>query len=66
MIDAFGGAQPGQLLVLALETRQLQGFEIMGEKDLGCLGVHAASPASGDRRRIYAFAEVFSTVARGR
>ena len=55
-----------QLLVLPLEGRQLQGLEIMGEQDLWCFGAHAASPASDDRRRMYAFAEVFSTVALGR
>jgi hypothetical protein len=66
MINTFDGAEPSQLLVLALEGRQLQGFEIMGEQDVGCFGAHAASPASGDRRRMYAFAEVFSTVALGR
>jgi hypothetical protein len=52
MIDAFGGALPGQLLVLAQEGRQLQRLEMMGEQDLGCFGAHAASPASDDSRRM--------------
>ena len=30
MSDAFGGAQPGQFLILALEGRQLEGLEVMG------------------------------------
>src|SRR3546814_7880586 len=46
MIDALGGALPGQLLVLALEGRQLQGFEIVGKQELGGLGAHAASSPS--------------------
>ncbi|WP_238147344.1 hypothetical protein [Rhizorhabdus dicambivorans] len=66
MIDVLGCAESGQLLVLALEGRQLEGLEIVGEQDVRCFGAHAASPASDDRRRIYAFAEVFSTVALGR
>ena len=34
MIGDLGGTQPSQLLVFALETRQLEGFEIVGKQDL--------------------------------
>jgi len=39
---------------------------LSSEKDLWYFGAHAASPASDDRRSMYAFADVFSTVALGR
>ena len=65
MVDAFDGAQPGQLLILALEGRQLEGFEIMGKQDLRDFGVHAASSPCAQSSRIYAFADVVSTVALG-
>jgi hypothetical protein len=43
MVEAFGRALAGQLLVFPQERRQLQRLEVMGEQDLG--GVrHAASP----------------------
>src|SRR5690606_2582751 len=70
MVHAFGRASPGQLLVLALEGRQLEGLEVMGKQNrrgiVRRVGAHAASPASDDRRRMYAFADVVSTVALGR
>src|SRR3546814_19226387 len=43
MIDALGGASPGQLPVRALEGRQLQGFETVGTRYLEGLGEQAAS-----------------------
>ena len=43
MVQALGGALPGELLVFPQEGRQLQRLEVMGEQDLGGVG-HAASP----------------------
>ena len=34
MVDAFGGALAGDLVVLAQERRQLQRLEVMGEQNL--------------------------------
>ena len=43
VVEAFGRALAGQLLVFPQEGRQLQRLEVMGEQDLG--GVrHAAFP----------------------
>ena len=44
MVDALGGALPGDLVVLAQERRQLQRLQMVGEQDLRCVG-HAATPA---------------------
>ena len=38
VIGAFGGALPGQLVVLAQEGRQLQGLEVMGQQHLRRIG----------------------------
>ena len=45
MVDALGGALPGELVVLAQEGRQLERLEVMGEQDLGRVA-HAAAPVS--------------------
>ena len=45
MVDALGGALPGELVVLAQEGRQLQRLEVMGEQKLGRVG-HDATPVS--------------------
>ena len=66
VVDALGGAKPGQFLILPLEGRQLQALEVVGKQDIRCFGAHAASPFPDDRRPIYAFADVVSTVALGR
>jgi hypothetical protein len=52
MIDAFGGALPGQLLMLAQEGRQLQRLEMVGEQDLGASVLMPLPPASDDSRRM--------------
>ena len=62
MVDALGGALPGELVVLAQEGRQLERLEVMGEQKLGRVA-HDAAPAS---RSMYALAEVVATVALGR
>ena len=41
MVDAVGGALPGELVVLAQEGRQLERLEVMGEQKLGRVGHHA-------------------------
>jgi hypothetical protein len=43
MVQAFGRALAGELLVFPQECGQLQRLEVMGEQDLGGVG-HAASP----------------------
>ena len=45
MVDALGGALPGELVVLAQEGRQLERLEVMGEQKLGRVG-HDATPVS--------------------
>ena len=45
MIDALGGALPGELVILAQEGRQLQRLQVMGEQKLGRVG-HDATPVS--------------------
>ena len=35
MVDALGGALPGELVILAQEGRQLERLEVMGEQKLG-------------------------------
>ena len=62
MVDALGGALPGELVVLAQEGRQLQRLEVMGEQELGRVG-HDAAPVSRPR---YVLAEVVATWACGR
>ena len=62
VIDAFRGALPGDLVVLAQEGRQLQRLEVVGEQHLRCVG-HAPSP---DSRLMYDLADVVATRARGR
>ena len=62
VIDAFRGALPGDLVVLAQEGRQLQRLEVVGEQHLRCVG-HAPSP---DSRLMYDLADVIATRARGR
>src|SRR6516162_323807 len=43
VIDAFGGALPGQLVILTQEGRQLEGLEVMGEQQLRSIA-HSAAP----------------------
>ena len=62
VINAFRGALPGDLVVLAQEGRQLQRLEVVGEQHLRCVG-HAPSP---DSRLMYDLADVIATRARGR
>ena len=62
VIDAFRGALPGDLVVLAQEGRPLQRLEVVGEQHLRCVG-HAPSP---DSRLMYDLADVIATRARGR
>ena len=45
MVDALGGALPGELVILAQEGRQLERLEVMGEQKLGRVG-HDATPVS--------------------
>ena len=45
MIDALGGALPGELVVLAQEGRQLERLEVVGEQKLGGV-THDATPLS--------------------
>ena len=45
MVDALGGALPGELVVLAQEGRQLERLEVMGEQKLRRVG-HDAAPVS--------------------
>ncbi len=62
MIDALGGALPGDLVVLPQERRQLQHLEVVVQQHLRCVG-HARSP---DSRLMYDLADVAATRARGR
>ena len=48
MIDALGGALPGELVVLAQEGRQLERLQVMSEQKLGRIG-HDAAPVSRSR-----------------
>ena len=48
MVDALGGALPGELVVFAQEGRQLERLEVMGEQKLGRVG-HDAAPVSRSR-----------------
>ena len=43
VVQAFGRALTGQLLIFPQEGRQLERLEVVGEQDLGGVG-HAASP----------------------
>ena len=45
VIDAFRGALPGELVVLALERRQLERFEVMLQQHLRGVG-HVPAPDS--------------------
>ena len=45
MVDALGGALPGELVILAQERRQLEHFQVMAEQKLGRVG-HDATPVS--------------------
>ena len=45
MVDALGGALPGELVMLAQKGRQLERLEVMGEQKLGRVG-HDATPLS--------------------
>ena len=62
VVDAFGGALPGKLVVLAQEGRQLECLQMMGEQELGRVG-HETTPLS---RSMYDLAEVVATLTRGR
>src|SRR6202040_1167445 len=42
MIEALGGALPGELVVLAQERRQLERLQVMSEQKLGRIGHDAA------------------------
>ena len=48
MVDALGGALPGELVVLAQERRQPECFEVMSEQQLGRV-VHDGAPARRPR-----------------
>jgi hypothetical protein len=62
MVDAFSRTQPGDLVVLPQERRQLQRLQMVGEQDLRCVG-HAVTPAN---RSMYDRADVVATVALGK
>jgi hypothetical protein len=62
MLDALGGALPGELVVLAQERRQLEDLQVMSEQKLGRVG-HDVTPVS---RSMYVLAEVRATLAFGR
>jgi hypothetical protein len=62
MIEALGGALPGELVVLAQERRQFERFQVMGKQKLRRIG-HDAAPVS---RPKYVFADVIATWACGR
>ena len=47
MVLPFAGALPGELVILAQERGQLQGLEMVGQKDPGSVG-HAALPGIRD------------------
>ncbi len=57
MIEALGGALPGELVVLAQERRQLERLQVMSTQKLGCIG-HDAAPVSRPR---YVLASVIAT-----
>ncbi len=48
MVDALGGALPGELVILTQEGRQLERLQVMGEQKLGRVG-HDATPVSRAR-----------------
>ena len=62
MIEAFDGALPSELVVLAQERRQLERLQVMSEQKLGRIG-HDAAPVSRPR---YVLADVIATRACGR
>src|SRR3979490_2736228 len=62
VIEALGGALPGELVVLAQERRQLARPQVMREQKLGRIG-HDATPVSRPR---YVLADVIATWACGR
>ena len=62
IVDAFGGALAGDLVVLAQEGRQLQRLEVVGQQNLRRVA-HDAAPA---RSSMYERADVVATVAFGR
>ena len=45
VVDALGGALPGELVILAQESRQLERLQMMGEQKLRRVG-HDAAPVS--------------------
>ena len=51
MIDAFSGTLPGEFVMLSQARRQLEGLEMVSEKNLRCLIAHAASCLSQSRLR---------------
>jgi len=57
VIEALGGALPGELVVLAQERRQLERLQVMSKQKLGCIG-HDAAPVSRPR---YVLACVIAT-----
>jgi hypothetical protein len=62
MIEALGGALPGELVVLAQERRQLERLEVMSEQKLRRIS-HDAALIS---RLRYVLAAVIATWAFGR
>ena len=62
MVDTLGGALAGQLVVFPQEGRQLEGFQMMGQQELGRIA-HDGVPVSSP---MYELAEVVATSARGR
>jgi hypothetical protein len=62
MIEALGGALPGELVVLAQESRQLKRLQVMSEQKLGRIG-HDAALVSRPR---YVLANVIATWTCGR
>ena len=62
MVDALGGALAGQLVILTQESRQLQGFQMMGQQELWRIA-HAEAPVGNPMCEL---AEVVATSARGK
>ena len=62
MIEALGGALPGELVVLAQKGRQLERLQVMSEQKLGRIG-HDAALVSRPR---YVLANVIATWTCGR
>lgn len=62
MLNALGGALPGERVILAQKGRQLEDLQVMAEQKLGRVS-HDVTPLS---RSMYVLAEVRATLACGR